>query len=278
MNARAWTVVAAAMIAPACASTVNYPDPAGPRFAGSYTGPAPRALRVVTFNVQFARESAAAAGLLKYDPRLAGADLIALQEMDEAGADLIARHLGVNYVYYPAVVHPAHGRNFGEAILSPWPLEDDVKIVLPHRGRFRKSVRIAVGATVRVPGGPPVRFYSIHLETPVSISEGGRRAQAAAIIADAAKHAHVVVAGDFNSRSILGQAFAGEGFRWLTARVGRTIARFSWDHIAARGFRLRDCASVGAIATARRISDHRPVWAEIVSDGDTGGVAAPECP
>jgi hypothetical protein len=41
---------------------------------------------------------------------------------------------------------------------------------------------------------------------------------------------------------------------------------------------LRDCASVGAIATARRISDHRPVWAEIVSDGDAGGVAVTECP
>ena len=278
MTTRAFFLVAAALIAPACASTRNFPDPAGPRYTGSYAGAAPRGLRVVTFNVKYARESAAAARLLKYDARLAGADMIALQEMDEAGADLIARHLGMNFVYYPAVVHPVNKRNFGDAILSPWPLEDDVKIVLPHRGRLRNSVRIAVGATVRIPGRDPVRFYSVHLETPAAISGGARRDQAAAILADAAAHAPSIVAGDFNSRSILPQAFVGSGFRWLTSRVGRTIARYSWDHIAARGFRLRDCASVGAITTARAVSDHRPVWAEVLSDADASAVAAPECP
>lgn len=278
MTRRVLAVLAAAVLASGCASTTNYPDPTGPRFAGIFArSPVPRehGLRVVTFNVKYAQQPAAAAALLKDDPRLAGADVITLQEMDEAGTELIARTLGVNYVYYPAVVHPAHHKNFGDAILSPWPLTDDVKIVLPHPGRWRKSERIAVGATVHVAGQEPVRAYSVHLETPAAISGSSRRDQARAILADAARHPRVVISGDFNSRGIL-QVFAEAGYGWLTRHVGHTISHFSWDHVAVKGFRLRDCASVGAIAAAGAISDHRPVWADLVEAEPS--VAAPACP
>lgn len=276
MRGRVLTLLVAAGLFPACASTTNYPDPAGPRFAGVYTKsalPREHALRVVTFNVKYALHSEAAAALLRNDARLAGADVITLQEMDETGAELIARSLGVNYVYYPAVLHPAHRRNFGDAILSPWPLTDDVKILLPHRGRWRKSQRIAVGATVHVGGQEPVRAYSVHLETPAGISGSARRDQAKAILADAARFPRVIVAGDFNSRRVL-EVFAGSGYGWLTRRVGRTISRFSWDHVAVKGFRLKDCASVGSIKEARKVSDHRPVWANLVDDT----VAGAGCP
>ena len=271
--------IAAAVLAGACASTVNHPDPAGPRFSGSYAGaPAPGALRVVTFNVKYGRQAARAASLLRYDPRLANADVVMLQEMDEASTDLVARALSVNYVYYPAVVHPASDRNFGNAILSPWPIRDDVKVLLPHRGRLRNSLRIAVGATIQPGGGAPVRVYSVHMETPAGISGSSRRDQAAAVLADARDHPRVIVAGDFNDRGILREAFTADGFRWLTRGIGPTISRFSWDHIAARGFRLRDCGSAGTIPTARDVSDHRPVWAELVADDDASAVAAPPCP
>jgi len=276
MRLRRPLAVAAIALAVGCAHAVNYPDPSGPRYTGRYAGlTQPDGLRVVTFNVKYGRQAAAAAELLRTDPRLAGADLITLQEMDEVGTEQIARTLSLNYVYYPATLHPVARRNFGNAILSRWPLEDDVKIILPHRGRMRKSERIAVGATMRIPGQEPVRVYSVHLETPGSISKRGRRDQAKAILADATPYPRVIVAGDFNSRWIL-ELFAREGYRWLTRRVGRTISRFSWDHIAVKGFHLRDCASVGALANARGVSDHRPVWAELVDAG--AAVAAVECP
>jgi endonuclease/exonuclease/phosphatase family metal-dependent hydrolase len=277
MRLRRPLAAAAIALAVGCTPTINFPDPAGPRYAGSHAGlTEPAGLRVVTFNVKYGRQAAAAAELLKSDPHLAGADLIALQEMDEVGTDLIARALSMNYVYYPAVIHPVAHRKFGNAVLSRWPLEDDTKIPLPHRGRMRKSLRIAVGATMRIPGREPVRVYSVHLETPVAISGSSRRDQAEAILADAALHPRVIVAGDFNSRGILEQ-FASRGFRWLTRNVGRTISRFSWDHVAVKGLRLRDCASVGALANAGEVSDHRPVWADLV-DADPAAVAAPECP
>ena len=276
MRFRRPLAVAAIALAVGCAPTINYSDRSGPRYAGSHAGlTEPGGLRVVTFNVRYGRQAVAAAELLRNDPRLSGADVIALQEMDEVGTELIARALSMNYVYYPAAIHPVARRNFGNALLSRWPLEDDVKLVLPHRGRLRRSERIAVGATMRIPGREPVRVYSVHLETPVGISGRSRRDQAQAILADAAPYPRVIVAGDFNSRGIL-EVFARHGFGWLTRRVGRTISRFSWDHVAVRGFQLRDCASVGALANARKISDHRPVWADL-ADADAA-VAAAECP
>lgn len=277
MRLRRRLAVAAIALAVGCAPTINYLDRTGPRYAGSHAGlTEPGGLRVVTFNVRYGRQAAAAAEVLRNDPRLSGADVIALQEMDEVGTELIARALSMNYVYYPAAIHPIARKNFGNAVLSRWPLEDDAKLVLPHRGRLRKSVRIAVGATMRIPGREPVRVYSVHLETPVSISGRGRRDQAETILADAARHPRVIIAGDFNSRGIL-ELFAGQGFRWLTRRVGPTISRFSWDHVAVKGLQLRDCASVGALTNARNVSDHRPVWADLA---DAGGatVAARGCP
>jgi endonuclease/exonuclease/phosphatase family metal-dependent hydrolase len=271
MQGRVAVMLLAALV-PACATTKNYPDPTGPRYAGVYAKTATgreHGLRVVTFNVKYAIESAGAAALLRDDRRLTGADVITLQEMDEAGTELIARTLGINYVYYPAVLHPAHHRNFGDAILSPWPLTDDVKIVLPHHGRWRKSERIAVGATVHVGGQEAVRAYSVHLDTPGSISGASRRDQAQAIIADAARFPRVVVSGDFNSRGVL-EVFARRGYGWLTRRVGPTISRFSWDHVAVKGFRLKDCASVGSIRDIGKVSDHHPVWADLVDDTVTG--------
>ncbi|HYU42000.1 MAG TPA: endonuclease/exonuclease/phosphatase family protein, partial [Vicinamibacteria bacterium] len=159
-----------------CATARNYPAPEGPRFSGQFAGtPRPPAIRVVSFNIKYGRNVTGAAALLRGDVRLKDADVIALQEMDEVGVECLARTLGLNYVYYPAAVHPADHRNFGNAILSPWPIEDDVKIPLPHPGRFRKMQRIAVAATVRVRGDLPVRVFSVHLETPAGASGAAKR-------------------------------------------------------------------------------------------------------
>ena len=264
---RSAVLLALLAICASCAKARNYTDPAGPRFAGQFAGqPRPRAIRVVSFNVKYGRNVTGAAALLGGDVRLQGADVIALQEMDEAGVSCLARTLGLNYVYYPASVHPATHRNFGNAILSPWPIEDDAKIVLPHLGRFRKQQRIAVAATVCVRGELPLRVYSVHMETPVSVGPGAKRDQARAVLESAAGYPRVLIAGDFNGRSVAETVFARSGFLWLTRDVGRTIARFSWDHLLTRGLRLAGCSSVGSAPNAFKVSDHVPVWAEVVPE------------
>src|ERR671911_614716 len=94
-------------IASSCAPVLNYLEPDRPRYEGHYAVPdADPAFRVVTFNVKFARQIERAIRVLREDPALRGADLIALQEMDAEGVERIARALRMDYVYYPAVRHP----------------------------------------------------------------------------------------------------------------------------------------------------------------------------
>lgn len=267
-------VAAAVAVASSCAPALNYPETDRPRYEGRHATPdADPAFRIVTFNVKFAREIDRAARLLREHEELRGADLVALQEMDAEGTERIARALSMDYVYYPAVRHPASDRDFGNAILSRWPLSDSGKLVLPHHSRFRDMQRIAVSATAATPLGP-VRVYSVHLETPGGIAAVNRQRQAAAVIKDAERYSRVIVAGDFNSREV-GKVFEWYGFRWVTKDLGSTISFFAWDHVFVRGLEpVRRRA--GIVRDNGGASDHLPVWAvldltpssgEVVHDG-----------
>ncbi len=250
-----------------CAAGVrNYPDPAGPRFAGTHAATRPQdksRLRVVTFNVKYGRHVDRAIQLFREDPLAASADVVLLQEMDAPGTSAVAEALKLDYVYFPGAYHPKGRADFGNAILSRWPLSEDRKIVLPHRGRFRKLQRVAVGATVQVPGAP-VRVYSVHFETPFAVSEGQRRAQIAAVLADAREHARVVIGGDFNSTGVASAALQEGGYTWISKSVGRTLSRFSWDHVFTRGLRPAADRPAVVIRNNRGASDHKPVFAELV--------------
>jgi endonuclease/exonuclease/phosphatase family metal-dependent hydrolase len=263
-----------------CAPATNLLSLAGPRFEGRYASRLPPAtasdfsLRVVTFNIRFAREIDRAIQVLG-DDSLRGADVLALQEMDESGVERIARALSCNYAFYPAVIHPTSGRYFGPAVLSPWPIERSWKVLLPHAGWTRGQRRTATAAVLRV-RDTRVLAYAVHLETPVQISDAERRDQALAVLADAEDwRGPVIIAGDFNSEGI-GLLLAGEGYRWLTKWVGPTVAWFSWDHVFVRGLVAATPPSAGVVREVRGASDHRPVWAVAAIAG--GAAPAPRAP
>ena len=164
----------------ACAHGLNYTDPAGPRFSGSPSEqPAPASalaaepariaarpgrIRVASFNIAWARKTDEAIALIQADPGLAAADLFMLQEMDEASAAKIAKALGLHHVYYPATLHPKTDRNFGNALLSRWPIENDSKLILPHTSWQLRTQRIAVLGTVRI-GEERVTVVTSHFGT-----------------------------------------------------------------------------------------------------------------
>jgi endonuclease/exonuclease/phosphatase family metal-dependent hydrolase len=265
-NRRTCTLVLVGLAAATGCWTYNYQSPFGPRYAGMAVPAAPTVpgsgalgIRVVTFNVEFARHVDRAITLLRSSAALRGADVITLQEMDAPGARRIAEALSMSYVYYPASVAPETGRDFGNAILSRWPIVADAKIVLPHLARFRRSERIATAATILV-GGAPLRVYSVHLETPVQLGPGSRRDQARAVLADADAYARVVVGGDMNSRGI-GKQFRAAGFLWPTEHNPRTHLIFNWDHIFFKGLGPADGMTSGVVRDTVGASDHRPVWA-----------------
>jgi endonuclease/exonuclease/phosphatase family metal-dependent hydrolase len=248
-----------------CQTGRNYTSAAGPRYAGGPPVAAATnradaaALRLVSFNIEFALRVDSAIAVLTSDPALRGADVILLQEMDEESSKRIADRLGLWYVYYPAIFHFRTGRHFGNAVLSRWPVVEDKKIVLPHLARFARTQRAATAATIRV-GQSLVRLYSIHLGTMAGLGPAARRDQLRVILADAARYPRVVIGGDFNDEGV-GRIARDMGYTWPTERGPPTTRVGRLDHIFLKGLASPDSAAAGTVLDVRGSSDHLPVWA-----------------
>ena len=261
------TTVAAAslMCAVGCAVALNYDDPAGPLLVVQERSSrqATSEIRLVTFNVKFGERVDQAADLLTRPGPLRDADVLFLQEMDGPGTEKLARALGMNSVYVPSARHPASHRDFGVAVLSPWPLDDARKVPLPHEHRFRKLRRAAVAATVRTPVAD-IRVYSVHFETPFGLwSEGHRRDQARAVRDDAAPWpGPVVIAGDFNGVGPADEV-AKAGFTWLTRSLDDRGMFLDLDHVLVRGLCTTGNHPAAHAPDVTGASDHRPVWAVV---------------
>ena len=128
----------------------NCSDPMGPVYTGRY-GPentaAKETIAVVSYNIKLAEAIDDLSGMSE----LRDADILLLQEMDHEGTESIASALRYNYVYYPASIHKT-GKDFGNAILSRWPIHSHRKIILPHERWDNKQRRIAVAGMIDVAG------------------------------------------------------------------------------------------------------------------------------
>ena len=221
---------------------------------------------MVTFNIAYAVKIDRALELLRESPPLQGFDVLALQEMDVPGTERLARELGMNSLYVPSAVHPKSGRDFGCAILSPWPLVEPGKVVLPSPAFGSGVQRSAVRATV-LWGERRVRVYSVHLPSPLGVTGAARRQQLEVLLADAADSVDpVVLTGRLQ---LPRRREADRGGRLLLAHARRRAPRskffffgMSIDHIFAKGLESPDRhAAAGVVQDNRGASDHRPVWA-----------------
>jgi endonuclease/exonuclease/phosphatase family metal-dependent hydrolase len=242
------------------------------------TGVLKETLRVVSYNIKFSSDVPAVVDAFRNDPIMRQADLIFLQEVtgdpkgtQNAAAD-IASALGMNYLYSPAVIHPRNHLDFGNAILSKWPLTDFKRVLLPHPQPQNGNRRIALGATLWV-GKRRVRLYSLHLETYFTNSEipvePFRADQVKELLKAIAEDGidDVIVGGDFNSWEIFSMSiprmiFRHQGFRYgnpgvyATFPIAGSVIPLKLDHIFERGFlRLRS----GRLPHIQA-SDHIPIW------------------
>lgn len=264
----AWLFVLLALSA--CANTPNYLMPSGPRYAGAYARSTPLdngVIKVLTWNIQYSRHIDEAIRLLQQTPELQDATILLLQEMAGEDVDAIARALGMNYVYYPASIHVRHDRDFGEAILSSWPLTDDAKLILPHYSPRNGQIRIAVRAWVQRPD-QPMLVVNTHTETSL-MTPAQRLDQVQAILADVEDVASpALLGGDFNTLSpweqrALLKAMEDAGFAWATADAGSTVREggvgVTMDYLFVRG--LEPVRS--GVVSHGDVSDHLPLWAEL---------------
>ncbi len=280
-SARSFTLlgalVALLIFMTGCAATPNYLAPTGPSYAGDYatsTLSDDRLFSVATWNIKYSDNADVAIRVLQETPEFQNLDALLLQEMDENEVDRMARAMKWNYIYYPASIHPRHQRDFGEAILSPWPITEAQKLLLPHYSPRNGQIRLAVRARLIMPSFQPL-VYTIHTETALMAPER-RRQQVEALLVDAkATRGPVVIGGDFNTitpweRRTLASMMMQAGFDWATQNAGATVykwgAGIGLDAIFAREMIVIEAA----VIPAAQVSDHQPLWALLTPDSSEG--------
>ncbi len=249
----------------------NYLDPNAPFFAGNYaTGDqeADESLTVVSYNIKYALNIDRAVAEIKQIRSQKGLDILLLQEMDEVGMEQIARELALNYVYYPAAIESTYRKNFGNAVLSRWPIVDSQKLILPHISFSNRMKRAATKAKIHL-CYRELLAYSIHTE-PVFTLPQFKEDQYTYVIKNLDPNARwVIVGGDFNSFSATGiekmeRHFQDAGFERASKQTGHTFVRwglkFSPDHIFTKGFAVKENSKLlEAVA-----SDHLPIWTTLM--------------
>jgi endonuclease/exonuclease/phosphatase family metal-dependent hydrolase len=243
----------------------------------------PAKIKVVSFNIRYRSGSdlEELIRLFKEDPEIGGASILGLQEVDRNKkrtgftntAKRIAEAIEMNYAW----AAPPPGKSdkkekepeeeTGVTILSPFPLSDVERIVLPNEGPGGRR-RVAIGATVLI-GDEKIRIYSIHAETRISPKE--KLAQLESVLNDLAEYRDVqraLVMGDFNtwqgdavsgtSRLFIGKQFdtpfQNDDATWRTF-----ILRLKLDWMWQRGF----CVNAFGIDRKVGLSDHWPLWMDL---------------
>jgi endonuclease/exonuclease/phosphatase family metal-dependent hydrolase len=250
----------------------NYLDPNAPFYSGNYAAGEPDhrdgAITVVSYNIGYALNIDRAIEDIRQIRSQSGLDILLLQEMDEPGLEQISRDLQLNYVYYPAAVESTYRKDFGNAVLSPWPIVDSQKLILPHISFSSRMKRVATRATIVI-NGENLLAYSIHTE-PVFILPQFKEDQCTYVLKDLDPTARwVIVGGDFNSFTQTGidkidMHYRHAGFERASRGSGYTFSRWglkmSPDHIFAKGFVVKEKDQL-AEATA---SDHLPIWVTLM--------------
>ncbi len=258
---------------PACRSMQNYQNQNEPLFSGDYAESPPRfngEIKVITWNIRFSEKVDQAIAEISKVQELQDADILLLQEMDEAGVEAIAKALVYNYIYFPASIHTHHDKNFGNAILSPWPISNPAKLILPYSNPKNNQIRIAVRGLVSV-GDTEVLVYSIHSET-AWLSQQKRQEQIQALLNEISEdYEYVIVGGDFNTFTAasiveLENRFELVGLERASVGASPTFTRsnfsFTLDHVFAKGFSVID----NGVWKATEASDHYPVWGNLSFD------------
>ena len=204
------------------------------------------------------------------------ADVVMLQEVDagvkrsngDRQAELLGDQLGLRYHTWFPNVDIRGGGQYGNAILSRYPLIESSNIDLTLRFKKRRSVLHGVLRVRHDDVDRTVHVFNMHL----GLARYERKRQLEMFLnSHPFAHLHhdtpIVVGGDLNDvYGRLGELLAPSGFRGIERRP---LTFPAWgpvralDAIFVRGamdfMKLTRCDSM----LARRASDHRPIVAEV---------------
>jgi endonuclease/exonuclease/phosphatase family metal-dependent hydrolase len=249
---------------------------------GTDAGAVVRPLRVMTFNIQHGRGFDGHVDLARTCQviRDAGVDVVGLQEVDRHfgdrtgfvdQADWLARELGMHVAYGagtdldPPVPGGAR-RQFGNAILSAFPIVDRDNIRLPRSGEHEQ--RALLRARIDV-GGVSWQVHATHLQHD---DPAERLVQARAIRRLLGTPTHAVVLGDLNAQPTTPEIQALTDVlvdTWTVSGDGPGHTSASPEPSQRIDYILhspdaRTCAAAVLTSTPATIaSDHLPVVADI---------------
>ena len=241
----------------------------------------PRAneLKIVSYNIRW-RSGKELQQIIRWlkDAGSVRPAIIGLQEVDRARersgnanhAKGIANELGMYYAWTAPHATKSGKREdeTGVAILSPYPLTEVTRIVLPNPGPGGR-LRVAIGATAQI-GKTLVRVYSVHGET--RLTERKKVEQQRAVLDDLEKFPKgmpVIILGDFNTWEAPAikdtrKLFTAAGFETpfpddestFRERIVLFDLKLKLDWIWVRGLTP---TSYG-IDRNLKVSDHFPLW------------------
>lgn len=253
----------------------DYTDPAGPLFQGFYSdgsGVFSGSLRVVTWNLFYGDRLEAAIQTLVETPELQNADVLLFQEIDAAGVEEIARRLNYNYIFYPTILDHQRRIEYGDAILSKWPLSNPSKLVLPVFFPGWLESRSSTGAIMTV-AGREIIVHSTHLDITWMIFRRGESQADSLSKGIGLLDQPVILGGDFNtwipiSIALLEKVLGKIGLQRLSKGTGYT---FEWSRLQLTLDHLFSNTALdhrSGVYRQTNASDHFPVWAEMTIDLD----------
>lgn len=253
----------------------------GGLFAQSANSQAPATLKVMTYNIHHAnppskaRDSTIDLRAVAAVINTAKPDLVALQEIDvhnaRAGVNLdeaaeLGRLTGMHYYFTRAIFY--RGGEYGDAVLSRFPIKDTMRYELPVLPRTKGETRSFCVIRIALPGKKNILFASTHLD---QFRDEGNRLLQARIINDIVKTFRLpfIIGADFNARpdsrtiALLDSTLTGSCTSGCPLTIPTENPRATIDYIMytpAGAFE-----PVGEVKTIRELyaSDHLPVTVEL---------------
>ncbi len=231
----------------------------------------PITVRVASYNVEFGKSAT---------PEQIG-EMFAPYKLDIIGFDeapdgdwtaRVGKVLGMPFSFAGKISSANHKDKY-KTILSRTPLEGTEEYELTGRGWNPAS---AVRATTKI-GGVPFAFYSLHISR--SGATNGHAYSLATEVLPKEKTARVIVVGDFNNNidDAAMKTVEAAGFRstWPDLKID-VSKKFTYnaqdprknlgviDHIFYNTSAGPRSTGGGIIELEKPLSDHKPIWAEIV--------------
>jgi endonuclease/exonuclease/phosphatase family metal-dependent hydrolase len=236
----------------------------------------PITVRVASYNVEFSKSATPEQIGEMFKPYKL--DIIGFDEAPDGDwTARVGKVLGMEYSYVGRISSANHKDKY-KSILSRTPLEGTIEHELQVERRRCWNPASVVRAVTKI-DGVSIAFYSLHICSSLDREDIGHAYKLATEILPKETTERVIVVGDYNNN--IGDAamktIEGAGFRptWKDLKIDLS-KQFTYnaqnpennlgviDHILYNTSAGAKATEGGIIELAKPLSDHKPIWAQIV--------------